>query len=279
MFLLDAAPGNWRLNIMSEQIRPNDWKNFDDFASGIATNRLPTSDKLVGQTFHITLSSGRMIDLAFTSADVVAWSEGDEAGADWYEAVEVAPDVMFIDMTFSSRPTEDEAFIVNKTTRRVLSVREIIRDEGEVPGEPRVAQSWLPGVLGDPTLAPTGIEPAPTRDLIGMIAHYRYSPDHLYEHHYLSSERYAWQNLVGVQRGHGDVDMATTFKFGEGQYVFGFREFLIPVASLFFYNFEERRSTGKFLGVTSTGAIENKPAGAFIEKKSIAFYNEGEAPV
>ena len=28
------------------------------------------------------------------------------------------------------------------------------------------------------------------------------------------------------------------------------------------------RSTGKFLGVTSEGKVENKPAGAFIRKKS-----------
>ena len=58
----------------------------------------------------------------------MAWSEGQEAGGDWYEALEVAPDVFFINMTFSARPAEDEAFIVNTRTRRVLSVRERVRD-------------------------------------------------------------------------------------------------------------------------------------------------------
>lgn len=82
-----------------------------------------------------------------------------------------------------------------------------------------------------------------------------------------------------MQRGHGDVDLATTWKFDEGQYVFGFREFIIPVASLFFYNWETMRSTGKFLGVTSTGAVENKPAGAFIEKKSTTTYDKEAMPV
>ena len=72
-----------------------------------------------------------------------------------------------------------------------------------------------------------------------MTAHYEYSPQHVYEHIYLSSQRYAWQNLVGVQRGHGDVDLATTFKFDHNQYVFGFREFIIPVASIFFYNYDD----------------------------------------
>lgn len=264
---------------MNDQNRPADWKHFDDFAAGIATNRLPTSGALAGKTFKITLKTGRVVDLAFTSADTVAWSEGKEAGADWYEAIEVAPDVFFINMTFAARPAEDEAIIVNTRTRRVMSLRERVREAGEAPGEPRVAQVWTSGVLGDASVPPTGPEPAPTRDLIGMTAHYRYSPNHLYEHIYLSSQRYAWQNLIGVQRGHGDVDLATTWKFDEGQYLFGFREFIIPVASLFFYNWETMRSTGKFLGVTSEGKVENKPAGAFIEKKSTTSYEDGKAPV
>jgi hypothetical protein len=47
-----------------------------------------------------------------------------------------------------------------------------------------------------------------TRELIGHRKLYRYSPDHLYEHVYLSSERYVWQCIQGVQRAHGAVDMA-----------------------------------------------------------------------
>jgi hypothetical protein len=259
--------------------RPADWKNYDDFAAGIATNRIPTTNALSGRTLAITLKSGREIDLAFTSADTVAWSEGKAAGADWYEALEVAPNVFFINMTFATRPTEDEAFIVNTRTRRVLSVRETVREAQKAKGEPRVAQAYTPGILGDPEIPPTGMEPHPTRDLIGLTAHYEYSPNHLYEHIYLSSERYAWQNLVGVQRGHGDVDLATTYQFDVNQYVFGFREFIIPVASLFFYNWDAMRSTGKFLGITRDGAIENKPAGAFIRKNSVTTYTKGKEPV
>jgi hypothetical protein len=264
---------------MNDQNRPADWKHFDDFAAGIATNRMATSKALVGQTFKITLNSGRVIDLAFTAADTVAWSEGSDAGVDWYEALEVAPQVFFINMTFAASPAEDEAFIVSTATRRVLSVRERVREAAEAPGEPRVAQVYAAGVLGDASVPPTGREPAPTRDLVGLTAHYTYSPNHVYEHIYLSSERYAWQNLVGLQRGHGDVDLATTWKFADNLYVFGFREFIIPVASLFFYNWDTMRSTGKFLGITSQGTIENKPAGAFIEKKSRTVYDRGQEPV
>ena len=264
---------------MTDANRPADWKHFDDFAAGIATNRLPTTDALSGTALKISLKNGRAIELTFNSADEVAWREGGERGIDWYEAINAAPDVVFISMTFSARPAEDEAFILNVRTRRVLSVRERVRGADEAPGEPRVAQDYTPGIVGDPTVPAGGIEPAPTRDLIGLTAHHEYSPQHVYEHIYLSSQRYAWQNLVGVQRGHGDVDLATTFKFDHNQYVFGFREFIIPVASIFFYDYEAMRSTGKFLGVTSQGRIESKPAGAFIEVKSRTAYGDGKAPV
>jgi len=234
---------------------------------------------LSGATLKISLKNGRMIELTFSSADKVAWREGDERGIDWYEAIKVAPDVFFINMTVSASPAEDEAFIVNVRTRRVLSVRERVRSADEALGEPRVLQDYTPGVIGDPAVLAEGIEPSPTRDLIGLTAHYEYSPQHVYEHIYLSSQRYAWQNLVGVQRGHGDVDLATTFKFDHKQYVFGFREFIIPVASIFFYDYDTMRSTGKFLGVASHGRIENKPAGAFIEVKSRTLYRDDKAPV
>ena len=264
---------------MEQADRPADWKNFEDFAAGIATNRLPVSDALSDKTLDITLRNARAVRLKFLSPKKVAWTEGDAAGKDWYEAINVAPDVFFINMTFAARADEDEAFIVNVKTRRVLSVRERVRAANEAPGEPRVMQTYTPGILGDSAAPPSGIEPAPTRDLIGRTAHYEYSPQHIYEHIYLSSQRYAWQNLVGVQRGHGDVDLTTAYKFDDNQYVFGFREFIIPVASIFFYNWDAMRSTGKFLGVTSEGRIENKPAGAFIRMKSRMIYDEGKQPV
>lgn len=259
--------------------RPADWKHFDDFAAGIATNRLPATDALVGRLLKIKLKNDRSVNLAFASANKVEWTEGGEVGADWYEAVNVAPDVFFINMTFAARANEDEAFIFSLKTQRVLSVRERVRQADEAPGEPRVAQDYTPGFIDSAPAVPTGMEPAPTRDLIGLTAHYEYSPNHVYEHVYLSSQRYAWQNLVGVQRGHGDVDMTTAYKFNENQYVFGFREFIIPVASIFFYNWETMRSTGKFLGVTSEGNVENKPAGAFIKIRSRTIYDEGDEPV
>jgi MoaF C-terminal domain/MoaF N-terminal domain len=258
--------------------RPADWKEFDDFASGIATNRLPKTDALAGREIAISLDDKRHIKLTFETSGRITWRERDASATEVGEVIEVAPHTYFVDYTIAARPSEDQVFVFNTFTCRVLSIAERVRDAAEASGEPRVAQSYVAGIVADGGEV-TGHAPTPTRDLVGLTAHYDYSPNHLYEHIYLSSQRYAWQNLVGVQRGHGDVDMATTFKFAEGQYVFGFREFIIPVASLFFYNWQGMRSTGKFLGVTKSGAVENKPAGAHIIKKSQVQYEPGKEPV
>jgi hypothetical protein len=169
--------------------------------------------------------------------------------------------------------------VLNLESRRVLAVRSRIRSAEEAGSQPRVAQDFWPGSIGDELHLATGEAPAETRDLIGLRTFQTYSPNHTYEHTYLSSQRYAWQCLVGVQRGHGDVDMASYWRFEEGLYLFTFREFLIPVASVFLFNFRDMRSTGKFLGVTGDGAVSNSPAGAFISKASMTFYPPGTQPV
>lgn len=256
---------------------PEDWKNYEDFAAGIDTNRLPRSSTLVRTDLTITLENGRKLKQAFTAADALTLTEGGATSKEWCEVVEVAADTFFIDFTLAAQPTVAETLIVNRATRRVLSVRARIRPAGEAPGEPRVAQDWVAGKLDGGSV--TGEAPAETRDLVGLRAFYTYSPNHVYEHTYLSSQRYGWQNLKGVQRGHGDTDMATTFRFGPNQYVFGFREFIIPVASTFFYNFEALRSTGKFLGERADGSAQNSPAGAFIQKASMTYYSAGLEPV
>ncbi len=263
--------------------KPADWKNYEDFAAGIATNRLPKTGRLTGSEFRITLSDATEMTLTFLDGKTFEWRfafglQAGKSGRDWYEAIDVAKDVVFIDTLSQSRPREATTLIVNTETRRVLAILSTVAEE-KVPGEPQVRQQFLTGVLGDPGAPPTGTEPAPTRDLIGLRSLYRYSPEHVYEHIYLSSMRYGWQCLVGVQRGHGDTDLATTYKFDEDQYIFTFREFIIPVASVFFYNMKELRSTGKFLGITSSGEIQNSPAGAYIQKASMTFYPQDAQPV
>jgi hypothetical protein len=260
--------------------RPADWKNYEDFCtSDIATNRLPATDQLVGRNVIIDLKNGRTLKFFCQEKHILTWIEDKSSSEQWHEAILVAPDVYFIDITFTMRPKEALTLIVNFKTGRVLSICSFVRDEGTYQGEPRVAQEFIPGVIAGVDVPSTSPEPAPTRDLIGLREVSTYGPGHTYEHIYLNSERYCWQCLVGVQRGQGDVDMASYYKFDDQLYIFTFREFIIPVASVFLFNFIDMRSTGKFLGVTSDGGIQNRQAGALIEKVSMTFYRKDAQPI
>lgn len=266
---------------MANNNKPSDWKNYEDFAAGIATNRLKTTDALVGKSIQCHWPRGTMT-LNLIDKHRVSWRDANgkshSKSQDWCEVIEVAPHTYFYDMTFASRPREALTLVFNTKSKRLLGIRSVAREHA-VPGEPQVTQDFWVGAIGNDPAAATGFVPAPTRDLIGLRAFYTYSPQHTYEHVYLSSTRYCWQCLVGVQRGHGDVDLATTYKFADDLYVFTFREFIIPVSSVFLYNFAHMRSTGKFLGVTKDGAIENNPAGATIQKASMTFYPQEAQPV
>ncbi|MEP6720282.1 MAG: MoaF C-terminal domain-containing protein [Variovorax sp.] len=264
----------------TDTTKPADWKTYDQFALGIATNRLPPTDVLAGQTLVLALP-GFQLTLQPRSQHALDWREhgarGGHGEGDWYEAVEIAPDTFFLDITQASRPTEALTVVLNTHTRRVLAIRCRIIGTEEAAGQPRVPQDFWVGTLEG--RAATGLVPHATRDLIGLRTWQTYSPNHTYEHTYLSAERYAWQCLVGVQRGHGDVDLASYWKFDNDQYLFTFREFLIPVASVFLFDFASGRSTGKFLGITGTGEVANNPAGAFMRKASMTFYPPEFGPV
>jgi hypothetical protein len=251
---------------------------YEDYASDVAVNRLPQTEALVDQTIEITLDSGPSFELEFVDRNRVSWQRGDERGTDWCEVVEVAPQTYFVDMTFADQPRESQTFVVNLQTRQLLGVRTIMR-QGDVGKEPRAVQEFVPGVLGDPEIPPTGRRPAPTRDLIGLRGLYDYGPQQIMEHIYLSSERYVWQGIIGSLRGEADVDMATTYKFDDNQYIFAFREFGLPVSTVFFYNWDQMRSTGKFFAMGDDGSMANTPAGAFIHKLSVAFYPLDWQPV
>lgn len=254
-----------------------DYKH-EDYSSRMAVNRLPSTDALVGATVSLSLESGRAFALQVLERHRIAWRcQGAEA-EDWCEVVEVAPHTYFLDMTFAGQPRESQTFVLNLETRHALGVRTVLR-EGDVGKEPRAAHTFEVGVVGDPALPPTGFRPRPTRDLIGLRGLYDYGPEHIFEHIYLNSERYAWQCIVGPLRGQADVDCATAYKFDENQYVFGFREFGLPVSTVFFYNWEVMRSTGKFFAVGEDGRIANTPAGAFIHKLSMAFYPLDRQPI
>jgi hypothetical protein len=255
---------------MPQREGETDYK-YEDYASEMATHRLPQTTALAQSQMKITLDSGTVFDLDFVDRNKAVWKSGSESGTDWYEAVEVSSNTYFIDLTFSHQPRQTQTFIVSTETHQALSIRTIMR-EGDIGKDPRAVQLFSPGRIGDPSIPPTGRKPAPTRDLFGLRAVYTYNPGQVFEHAYLNAERYCWHCLVGPLKGQADVEKCTIYKWEDNQYIFCWREFGLPVCTVFFYDWNQMRSTGKFFAIGEDGDLANTPAGALINKLSMAFY-------
>ncbi|GAA4523992.1 MoaF C-terminal domain-containing protein [Amycolatopsis samaneae] len=233
------------------------WRTYDEFAAGIATYRLPNAD-LTGRELTVTLDDDTKLELRFEDARHVVCN----GVKDPYDAVAVREDVYFVNLPLTSVEGEALTVVFSTATHRALAVRSVIGAE-DVEGVPRVSQTFRAGTTDGG--AASGEVPGPSRDLIGKRNIYRYSPNHLYEHVYVSSQRYAWQCLEGVQRGHGDMDLSTVWKFADGLYLFCFREFRIAVASVWLHDLGYAlKTTGVFLGITGDGRSEHSRAGGHI---------------
>lgn len=252
---------------------------MDDFSAGIDANRIAQTHDLAERTLVIRGDDGELT-LAFGDGGRVEWQASGFAwagsGADSYEEVPVGDGAYWVDFSLSERRVETITVGLNPERGWALIVHSRIHDEG-ADVETRVMQTFHAGrILGAPTTAEL---PAPTRDLIGRRTLFRYSPNHLYEHIYLSSRRFAWHNLVGEQRGHAAAELATTYKLDEGIYLFTWREEKIPVGTVFIFDYAGGRSTGKFIGLEGDGAVANSPGGAFIIPFGASDYSEHQEPV
>lgn len=250
--------------ITAERRGVDEWATYDEFAAGIDTYRLPNIS-LEGRTVVLALEDSSTISLEF-GAETVTWSAtGDIAASDAsdpYDAVQVRKDVFFVNLPLESREREAVTFVWSERTGRAIVAYSHI-DAEYVEGEPQVKQDFYAATIDG--VQASGEAPGESRDLIGMRNIYRYSPEHLYEHVYMSTERYAWQNLQGVQRGHGDMDLSTVWKLDDGLYLFCFREFRISVASVWLHDLGYNlMTTGIFLGINGKGESEHSRAGGHI---------------
>lgn len=173
------------------------------------------------------------------------------AGHDRYEAFDVADRLVYAQFRHAGRPTEAVSLFLDFQTGHALSVITGIDDPE--PGRTRVRQAFVPGhIEGVPVVGPA---PAPTTALIGRRAMWVYSPEHAYEHIYLSPHWYTWQCLAGPERGLADTDENSTYQLRPGIYVFAWREKVIPCAAVTVADHRdarELRSHGALFGLDQT---------------------------
>lgn len=255
------------------------WKAMEDFSEGIDTNRLPQTGALDSTHHRIVTDDGLVLNLEFREGHRVDWNVSSDwlvaSGEDDYDGVELADGAFWVDISPRSLISQSLTAVFHPRKGWALLVHSVINPEG-AETETRVTQTFHAGYLNDHEGA---TRPAPTRDLIGKRTLFRYSANHLYEHIYLSSRRFVWHNLVGEQRGHAAAELATTYKLDEGVYLFTWREEVIPVGTVFIFDYARGRSTGKFIGLSSAGQIQNDPGGAEIIEFGYSDYSAHQEPV
>lgn len=254
---------------------PSEWVDYEAFAPGIDTLRVPQVEDLIGKPMKFVLENGEIFEMQFTAKNQADWSSAQESGKnEWCEALLIDSTIYFVDMTFEDKPRNARSILFNTASKQALVIDSHIIDD-RIPGESMAQQTFIVGVFGDGQAV--GEAAHESRDLIGFRQWIRYSDNHVYEHTFLSSKRYCWQCLKGAQFGLGDVDYCTIIKFENDIYVMAFREFIIPVCSVFILNYRQWTNNGKFLALNKEATrVTNDPAGGIIIPASKTYYPKGE---
>jgi hypothetical protein len=228
------------------------WLPLDGLARGFDANKAQPSGALASRSVQLIDGAGGHFSVRFT-ANEVTWREADgDTGTDTYEAFEVDRGLHYVQWHPGGRPVNARSLFLDTEFGRALLVA--ARIGVAAPGKTAVQHEFL--ALTVDGIEPSGPEPAPTTALIGRRALWVYSPEHAYEHVYLSPHWYTWQCLAGPERGQADTDENTLYELRKGIYVFAWREKVIPCGAVTVADHRDAnalRSHGYLFGLDETG--------------------------
>lgn len=242
-----------------------DWLPVSDLATGFSENKLPATDKFSGQELGLYFRDGQVIKYYFQDMTRLTWEaikapDTETVFREEYEAIEVAPDLYFVDYVKKREPRASITLTLDMKKQRALVVL------STMPTRREANISFLKRMTQGLNLSPTRVEiyqttinrpPADqddqlferTNDLIGKIVQYTYSRHHTYEHYYMNHRFYAWQCLKGPEKGTADADFCDYFKIAPDIYQFIWREKVVPTVGIALINFQQMRSSGKIFGL------------------------------
>jgi hypothetical protein len=235
------------------------WLPLDGLAPGFDADKAAPSAALDGREIVVVDDRGTRVVHRF-SPGAVAWTyspgPGDElpasSGEDDCEVFDVADGLVYAQFHHRDLPREAVSLVLDLRSGHALSVVTVIGEP--TPGRTRVRQAFVPGRIEG--VATSGPAPAPTTSLVGRRVMWRYSPDHAYEHVYLSPHWYTWQCLAGPERGLADTDENTVYEIRPGIVVFTWREKVVPCASVTVADHRDirhLRSHGVLFGLDESG--------------------------
>lgn len=261
---------------------PATWLPLDGLAPGFDAYRAPDSPDLAGRDIAVRHADGGVLRYRFADAQRLTLTR-EAAGAEpmtsehRYEAVEVADGLYTVQALVGGAIGADDrtahtAFL-DLSASRALAVDTTVGHPGAGPA---CTQVFSPGVLDG--AEPSGVESAPTGELIGRRVLWRYSEQHAYEHTYLTSHWYTWQCLAGPERGLADTDACSMYRLRPGLVVFTWREKVVPCAAVTVADHVGMRSHGMLFGLGSEGTSVQFTFGAHGRLLSMTNYPDDVAP-
>lgn len=222
----------------------DEWPAVTTMLDGFGEPSLPASAALEGPDIEIGFENGWQITHRF-DAGHVTWTitAGDGAGATGthpYRAVEVRPDVFFVDFVKGEGVNSSNvSMVLDRNDGKVTVADSSFTDRN---GAIRMRTDILSGrVMG------TGIIEArqPSTELLGKRIYYRYSPTEHYEHIYLNAGTFVWHCAKGGEAGLADVDPIQVFELAGGIVILHWSETVMPVESILVIDLHEQRSIGR----------------------------------
>ena len=227
-----------------DYVPTDEWPDVTAMLAGFGEPSLPASSKLERVPLDVRFENGWTIQHLFADGQVT-WTitVGDGAGATGthaYRAVEVRPDVFFVDFIKGEGVhSSDVSMVVDISDGRVTVADSSFVDRN---GEVRMHTDFLSGrVTG------TGeIEPHKrTSELVGKRIYYRYSESEHYEHVYLNAGTFVWHCVRGAEVGLADADPVQVFEIADGIVLLHWSETVKPVESIVTIDLTHKRSIGR----------------------------------
>lgn len=257
------------------------WISVGDLAHAFApdSNSLPISPELAGTSLDLYVADGRIIRHHFETAEHLTWTvtagpdAGRTAGEDYF-ATKIREGIYFVDFVKHLERATCVSLVLDLDQRIFTAVVGVLPGEAEARKDllsrvgsgldlTSVTATFHHGSIDGPRRADAPNHGV-TDELVDKRVEYTYSPTERYEHIYLNENFYAWQCLLGAEKGLADVDRCHYIKIADALYLFVWREKIVPTLGVVVTDLREMRSNGKIFGYQGNdfGTLSNFRVGS-----------------
>ncbi|VFN06408.1 MAG: Molybdenum cofactor biosynthesis protein F, partial [Candidatus Kentron sp. G] len=247
---------------------------LESLEEGFDEHRLPLTDKLAGQKFELYPEGEEgNIFIHFKDASQAEWRlENEPRNTEHYEAMEVRPDIFFVDWVSHADPKKSLSIVLDLVSREstllwsqlpsAQDARADLFERIKRTNDLSAVKTHIVhgGVDGERTKKIHGR----TADLVGKRLKHTYSNKHAFEHIYLNERLFCWQSLEGPDKGLADTEPVDYIKIAEDLYLFSWRERIVPWVGIVLIDLVQMRTAGKvFYGdIADPDKVTNYTVGA-----------------